>query len=112
MFKLWSDSEKRLGPARPAAVGYINGIRPTVHVAASCAPAHFNYIWLLAPSGHFTHVYMFFTKPHYGSASVLNLSFSNRCCDRHVHWRRALACSARRGIELVDTVRLAERAAN
>jgi len=77
VFKLWSDPEKRVGPARPAAVGYINGIRPTVDVAVSCAPADFNYIWSLALSGHLTYVYMFFTKPHYGSASVLNLAFSN-----------------------------------
>ena len=77
VFKLWSDPEKRIGPARPAAVGYINGVRPTVDVAARCAPADFNYIWSLALSGHLTHAYMFFTKPHYNSASVLNLSFSN-----------------------------------
>jgi hypothetical protein len=51
VFKLWSDPEKRLGPARPAAVGYINGIRPTIDVAACCAPADFNYIWSLALSG-------------------------------------------------------------
>lgn len=77
VFKLWSDPEKRVGPARPAAVGYINGIRPAVDVAASCTPADFNYIWSLALSGHLTHAYMSFTKPHYNSASVLNLSFSN-----------------------------------
>lgn len=39
VFKLWPDPEKRVGPARPAAVGYIMGIRPAVDVAASCTPA-------------------------------------------------------------------------
>jgi hypothetical protein len=75
--KLWSDPDARIGPARPAALGYITGIRPAVEVIARCAPADFGYIWSLALSGHLTHVYMLFTKPHYSSASVLNLSFSN-----------------------------------
>ena len=77
VFKLWADPDKRMGPARPAAVGYITGIRPEVDVIASCTPADFNYIWSLALSDYLTHAYMSFTKPHYNSASVLNLSFSN-----------------------------------
>jgi len=77
VFKLWPDPEKRVGPARPAAVSYIMGIRPEVDVVASCTPADFDYIWSLALSDHLTHSYMSFTKPHYNSASVLNLSFSN-----------------------------------
>jgi hypothetical protein len=77
VFKLWPDPEKRIGPTRPAAVGDINGIRPAVDVAASCTPADFKYIWSLALSGHLTHAHMSFTRPHYNSASVLNLSFSN-----------------------------------
>ena len=76
VFKLWSDPEKRVGASRPAAVGYINGIRPAVDVATSCAPADFNCVWSLALSGHLTHAYMSFTKPRYSSASVLSLSFS------------------------------------
>lgn len=77
VFKLWPDPEKRVGPARPAAVGYIMGIRPAVDVAASCTPVRFNYIWSLALSGHLTHAYMSLTEPRYNSASVLSLSFSN-----------------------------------
>jgi len=77
VFKLWPDPDKRVGPTRPAAVGYIMGIRPAVDVAASCTPADFNYIWSLALSGHLTHAYMSFTEPHYNSASVLSMSFSN-----------------------------------
>lgn len=75
-FKLWSNHEKRLCFARPAAVGYINDIRPLVDVAACCTPPDFNYIWSLALSGHLTHAYVSFTKPHYNSASVVSLSFS------------------------------------
>ena len=51
--------------------------RPTVEVIAGFAPADFNYIWSLALSGHVTYAYMHFTKPHYGSATVLKLSFSS-----------------------------------
>ena len=53
------------------------GVRPAVEVVASAAPLDFNYVWSLALSGHLTYAYMNFTKPHYGSASVLSLSFSN-----------------------------------
>ena len=77
VLKLWADPDKRVGPARPVAVGYITGIRPQVEVIASCAPTEFAYIWSLALSGHLTHAYMYFTKPHYNSASVLSMSFSN-----------------------------------
>lgn len=77
VFKLWSDPDKRVGPARPVAVAHIVGIRPSVDVIGSCAPAEFAYIWSLALSGHLTHAYMSFTKPHYNSASVLYMSFSN-----------------------------------
>jgi hypothetical protein len=45
VFKLWPDPNKRVGPARPASVGYVMGVRPTVEVAADFAPAHFDYLW-------------------------------------------------------------------
>ena len=56
VFKLWPDPNKRVGPARPASVGYIMGVRPAVEVAADFAPAH------LTTSGpslsdHLTHAY-------------------------------------------------------
>src|SRR5688572_3397893 len=50
VFKLWPDPDKRVGPARPAAVGYIMNIRPEVEVIANFAPSHFDYIWSLALS--------------------------------------------------------------
>ena len=77
VFRLWADPDKRVGPARPVAVAHVTGIRPQVEVIASCAPAEFGYIWSLALSGHLTHAYLSLTKPHYNSASVFYLSFSN-----------------------------------
>jgi hypothetical protein len=77
VFTLWADPDRRVGAARPVAVGHIMGIRPQVEVIASCAPDAFAYIWSLALSGHLTHAYMSFTKPHYNSASVLYMSFSS-----------------------------------
>jgi len=76
-FNLWVDANYRIGPNRPAYVGYITQIRPEVAVIASCRPADFEYVWSLALSGHLTHAYMSFTKPHYSSASVLYMSFSS-----------------------------------
>jgi hypothetical protein len=74
---LWVDAGYRIGPNRPAYVGYITQIRPEVAVIASCRPRDFEYVWSLALSGHLTHAYMHFTKPHYNSASVLSMSFSS-----------------------------------
>lgn len=77
VFSLWPDPDRRVGPARPVAVAHIVAVRPAVEVIANFIPADFHYIWSLALSGHLTYAYMNFTKPHYGSASVLSLSFSN-----------------------------------
>jgi len=76
-FNLWVDANYQIGPNRPAYVGYITQIRPEVAVIASCRPAEFESVWSLALSGHLTHAYMHFTKPHYNSASVLSMTFSN-----------------------------------
>ena len=75
-FNLWVDADYRIGPNRPAYVGYITQIRPEVAVIASCRPRDFEYVWSLALSGLLAHAYMHFTKPHYNSASVLSMSFS------------------------------------
>jgi hypothetical protein len=75
-FNLWVDADHRIGPNRPAYVGYITHLRPEVAVIASCRPRDFEYVWSLALSGHLTHAYMSFTKPHYNSASILSMSFS------------------------------------
>lgn len=76
-FSLWPDPDKRVGPVRPVAVAHMIRTPPAVEVLANFAPTDFNYVWSLALSGHLTYAYMNFTKPHYGSATVLNLSFSN-----------------------------------
>ena len=76
VFRLWPDPDKRVGPNRPVSVAYITGIRPAVEVIANFAPADFSYLWSFALSGHLSHAYMVLTKPHYGSADVLSLSFS------------------------------------
>jgi hypothetical protein len=77
VIKLWPDPDKRVGPARPAAVAHIMRVRPEIEVLANFHPTDFNYVWTLALSGNLTNAYMNFTKPHYGSAEVLSLAFSN-----------------------------------
>ena len=77
VLKLWADSEWRVGTVRPASVAHITGIKPDVEVLCSLPPTEFSYIWSLALSGHLTHASISFTKPHYGSASVTYVSFSN-----------------------------------
>jgi hypothetical protein len=75
-FNLWVDADYRIGPNRPAYVGYTTQIRPEVAVIASCRPRDFEYLWSLALSGHLAHAHLHFTKPHYNSASVPSMSFS------------------------------------
>ena len=75
-FSLWSDADRRVGPARPVAVAYVNQVRPVVTISGHFAPTDFEYLWGLALSGLLKHAYISLTKPHYGSASVLYMSFS------------------------------------
>jgi hypothetical protein len=74
--RLWADGNHQIGPNRPAYIGYITHTRPEVGVIAGFPRADFDYIWSLALSGQLRHGYMSFTKPHYGSASLIYLSFS------------------------------------
>jgi hypothetical protein len=66
-----------LAPNRPAYVGYITHTRPEVAVIASCRSVDFEYLWSLALSAQLKHAFITFTRPHYGSASVSYMSFSN-----------------------------------
>jgi hypothetical protein len=76
-FHLWLDENYQIGPNRPAYVGFITHTRPEVGIIASCRAVDFEYLWSLALSGQLTHASISFTKPHYGSASVSYMSFSN-----------------------------------
>jgi hypothetical protein len=76
-FSLWVEADYQIGPNRPAYVGYITHTRPEVAVIASCLSGDFEYLWSLALSGQLKHAHLAFTKPHYGSASVSYMSFSN-----------------------------------
>lgn len=62
-FNLWVDADYRIGPSRPAYVGYITQIRPEAAVIASCRPGDFEYVWSLALSGNLTHAYMHSLSP-------------------------------------------------
>ena len=64
VFNLLAEASYRIGPNRPAYVGYITHTRPEVAVIASCRPADFEYLWSLALSGQLTYVYMSFTRPY------------------------------------------------
>ena len=75
-FNLWVDADYRVGPNRPAYVGYITQTRPEVAVIASCRPGDFEYLWSMALTGYLCHAYISFSKPHYGSAKVFSMSFS------------------------------------
>ena len=67
----------RVGTVRPVAVGSIIGISYTVSVVISLLPVDFDRLWVLALSGHLKFASLTFTPPKYGSAFVINTSFSS-----------------------------------
>ena len=67
----------RVGTVRPVAVGSIIGISYTVSVVVSLLPVDFDRLWVLALSGHLKFASLTFTPPKYGSARVINTSFSS-----------------------------------
>ena len=71
------EEELRVGTARPVAVGAIIGIRDDVSAVVSLLPVDFDRLWVLALSGHLKFASLTFTPPKYGSALVVNTSFSS-----------------------------------
>jgi hypothetical protein len=67
----------RVGTARPVAVGAIIGIHDAVSAVVSLLPVDFDRLWVLALSGHLKFASLTFTPPKYGSALVVNTSFSS-----------------------------------
>jgi hypothetical protein len=71
------EEELRVGTARPVAVGAVIGIRDDVSAVVSLLPVDFDRLWVLALSGHLKFASLTFTPPKYGSALVVNTSFSS-----------------------------------
>jgi hypothetical protein len=67
----------RVGTARPVAVGAIIGIHDAVSAVVDLLPVDFDRVWALALSGHLKLASLTFTQPKYGSALVINTSFSS-----------------------------------
>lgn len=67
----------QIGPARPASVGSLIQARPELSFVLTWPQVDFDRIWTLALSGRLTHGSLYFTKPHYNTALVVNASFSN-----------------------------------
>ena len=77
VFHLWPEKDFRVGPARPVGVAHITSVRPRIEVIGSCRYSDFEYLWSMALTGYLCHAYISFSKPHYGSAKVFSMSFSN-----------------------------------
>ena len=67
----------RVGTARPVAVGAVIGISYTLSVVVALLPADFDRLWTLALSGQLRFASLTMTPPKYGSALVVNTSFSS-----------------------------------
>jgi hypothetical protein len=74
---VFAKDKREVGPARPAAVGSIIQLKPVVQVVVPLDRPTFQALWMLALSGHLRHASLHFTRPHYGNARVINVSFSN-----------------------------------
>jgi hypothetical protein len=72
------DDDPRPGPLRPAAVGAIIQVRPTVTAVLGLPHADFDRLWSMAVTGRFRFVWLSTTKPHYGKARIQSASFSSQ----------------------------------
>jgi hypothetical protein len=76
-FSLYPEDDPRVGPARPAAIGAVIGLKPHMSVVISWSHREFDRLWGMAFAGQLRFAYLHFTKPRYGKALVVNASFSS-----------------------------------
>lgn len=76
LFGLYAENDPQIGPARPAGIGAVIGLKPEMSVVISWSHREFDRLWTLALSGQLRFADLLFTKPHYGKARVVNASFS------------------------------------
>jgi hypothetical protein len=75
-FHLYPQDEVTVGTARPAAVGAIIQFRPHLKVVVPFSQQDFDRLWSMALAGHMKYAYLTFTKPHFSTSLVTNISFS------------------------------------
>ncbi len=73
---LYPENEPQIGPARPAGIGAVIGIKPRMSVVVSWSHRDFDRLWAMALAEQLHFADLLFTKPHYGKARVMNASFS------------------------------------
>ena len=66
-----------VGTARPVSVGAIIGVRDRVSAVIDLLPVDLDRLWVWALSGHLQFASLTFTQPRYGSALIVNTSFSS-----------------------------------
>ncbi len=76
-FSLYPKDELRIGPARPAGIGAIVGLKPEMSVVIAWSHRDFDRLWAMAFAGQISYADLYFTKPHYGKARIVNASFSS-----------------------------------
>ena len=77
LISLFPREKVEVGTARPASVASVIQIRPHLSVVAAFPISEFDRLWTMALHGHVKYAYVYFTKPHYKTAHVVSLSFSN-----------------------------------
>ena len=76
LFSLCPKDNPQIGPARPAGIGSVIGLKPEMSVVIPWSHRDFDRLWALALSGKLRFADLLFTKPHYGKARVVGASFS------------------------------------
>ena len=77
VISIYPEDSLVVGTARPAAIGAIIGVRPALKAVIPFGHVEFDRMWTLALSGELKYGYLAFTKPHYNTALVTSVSFSN-----------------------------------
>lgn len=75
-FQVQPNETLTVGPARPVHVGAIIGVRDRVSVVIDLLPVDFDRLWGFAISGHLKFASLTFAPPRYGTALVVNTTFS------------------------------------
>ena len=74
-FTIHGEEHPEPGPAKPASIGAVVGMRPHMTVFVKVPAAEFDRLWTAAAL--IKHAYFLFTKPHYGTALVTSAMFSS-----------------------------------
>ena len=75
---LYPRDKMEVGTARPASCGAIIRARPDLQCVITWPQHEFDRLWAMVLGNRLTHGHFYFTKPHYNTGLIVNVSFSSQ----------------------------------